>query len=53
MPGAVLTKNPYVAAAKFVMSEREPEKEAKKVASSIAHEVGKFMAAHGVAMQNP
>jgi hypothetical protein len=51
MPGAVMTKNPYVAAAKFVMSKREPEREAKKVASSIAQEIGKFMAAQGIATQ--
>jgi len=49
MPGAVMTKNPYVAAAKFVMSKREPEREAKKVASSIAQEIGKFMTAQGIA----
>ena len=49
MPGGVVTKNPYVAAAKFVMSKREPEREAKKVANSIAHEIGKFMAAQGIA----
>ena len=30
MPGAVMTKNPYVAAAKFVMSKKEPDKEAKR-----------------------
>lgn len=48
MPGAVLTKNPYVAAAKFVMSKREPEKEAKKVASAIAREIGKFMTSQGI-----
>jgi Domain of unknown function (DUF4410) len=48
MPGAVLSKNPYVAAAKFVMSKREPEREAKKVANSIAQEIGKFMAAQGI-----
>jgi hypothetical protein len=48
MPGAVVAKNPYVAAAKFVMSKREPESEAKKVASSIAQEIGKFMAAQGI-----
>ena len=48
MPGAVVSKNPYVAAAKFVMSKREPEGEAKKVASSIAQEIGKFMAAQGI-----
>ncbi len=44
----MLTKNPYVAAAKFVMSKREPEREAKRVASSIAQEIGKFMAAQGI-----
>ncbi len=38
-------KNPYVAAAKFAMSKREPEQEAKKVAQAIAVEIGKFMAA--------
>jgi hypothetical protein len=41
-------KNPYVAAAKFVMSKREPE--AKKVAQVIADEIGKFMVAHGITM---
>jgi Domain of unknown function (DUF4410) len=48
LPGAVAVKNPYVAAAKFVMSKREPEQEAKKVASAIADEIGKFMAAQGI-----
>jgi Domain of unknown function (DUF4410) len=48
MPGAAVMKNPYVAAAKFVMSKTEPEREAKKVGKAIADEVGKFMAAHGI-----
>jgi hypothetical protein len=48
MPGAAVTRNPYVAAAKFVMSKTEPEREAKKVAKSIADEISKFMAAHGI-----
>lgn len=49
MPGAaVMRKNPYVAAAKFVMSKREPEKEARKVARAIADEIGKFMVAQGI-----
>jgi hypothetical protein len=48
MPGAAVMRNPYVAAAKFVMSKNEPEREAKKVAKSIADEIGKFMAAHGI-----
>jgi hypothetical protein len=45
LPGGVATKNPYVAAAKFVMSKREPEQEANKVAQAIANEIGKFIAA--------
>jgi len=49
LPGAVAVKNPYVAAAKFVMSKREPEQEANKVAQAIAVEIGKFMAAQGIA----
>ena len=49
MPGAaVMHKNPYAAAAKFVMSKKEPEREAKKVARSIADEIGKFMAAQSI-----
>jgi hypothetical protein len=49
MPGAaVMHKNPYAAAAKFVMSKKEPEREAKKVAKAIADEIGKFMAAQGI-----
>jgi hypothetical protein len=41
-------KNPYVAAAKFVMSKREPEQEANKVAQAIANEIEKFMMAQGI-----
>jgi hypothetical protein len=49
MPGAaVMHKNPYAAAAKFVMSKKEPEREAKKVARSIADEIGKFVAAQSI-----
>ena len=48
MPGAVLMRNPYGAAAKFILSKRDPEREAKKVAQAIAHEIGKFMAAQGI-----
>src|SRR5262249_15620062 len=48
LPGGIATKNPYVAAAKFVMSKREPEQEARKVAQAIADEIGKFMAAQGI-----
>jgi Domain of unknown function (DUF4410) len=48
MPGAIVMHNPYVAAAKFVMSKKEPDKEAKKVATSIAEAIGKFMTAQGI-----
>lgn len=49
MPGAaVMKKNSYAAAAQFVMSKTEPEREAKKVGKAIADEIGKFMSAHGI-----
>lgn len=37
--GAVITMNPYVAAAKFVMEKNAPDKTVKKTASEIAKEV--------------
>jgi hypothetical protein len=52
MPGAVVTMNPYVAAAKFVMGKKEPEKETKKVGKQIADEIGKFMTAQGIPTLN-
>jgi len=48
MPGAVAIPNPYVAAAKFVMAKKEPEKETKKIGQQIAVEIGKFMTAEGI-----
>jgi Domain of unknown function (DUF4410) len=41
--GAVITMNPYVAAAKFVMEKQAPEKTVKKTASDIAKEVEHHM----------
>jgi hypothetical protein len=41
--GAVITMNPYVAAAKFVMEKQAPEKTVKKTASDIAKEVESHM----------
>jgi len=35
--------------AKFVMSKREPEQEANRVCQAIATQIGKFMAAQGIA----
>ena len=34
--------------AKFLMSKREPEQEARKVAQAIANEIGKFMTVQGI-----
>jgi ketopantoate reductase len=48
LPGGVAARNPYVAAAKFVMRKMEPEQEARKVAQAIASEITKFMAAQGI-----
>jgi hypothetical protein len=41
--GAVVTMNPYVAAAKFVMEKNAPEKMVKKTASEISAEVIKYL----------
>jgi hypothetical protein len=38
-PGAVISMNPYVAAAKFVMEKNAPEKTVKSVASEISNEI--------------
>ncbi|NYF91132.1 DUF4410 domain-containing protein [Tunturiibacter empetritectus] len=38
-PGAVITLNPYVAAAKFVMEKNAPEKTVKSTASAITKEI--------------
>lgn len=44
MPGAVITKNPYVAAAKFVMSKNAPERDVKHIASEIGDRLAKLAA---------
>jgi hypothetical protein len=38
-PGAVITMNPYVAAAKFVMEKNAPEKTVKKTAGEISAQI--------------
>lgn len=38
-PGAVITMNPYVAAAKFVMEKNAPEKTVKKTAADISKQI--------------
>jgi hypothetical protein len=47
--GAVITMNPYVAAAKYVMEKNAPEKVVKKTASEISAESVKQLKANGVA----
>ncbi len=39
LPGAIITKNPYVAAAKFVLSARDLDKNVTQTASKIATEI--------------
>ena len=43
MPGAVITMNPYVAAAKFVMSKQAPDKTVKKTAQDVSNDVVKYL----------
>jgi hypothetical protein len=45
--GAVITLNPYLAAAKFVMEKNAPEKTVKKTASQISAEVVKNLKQYG------
>jgi len=51
MPGAVVTKNPYVAGAKFVLTKNAPEKEVKKLGSNIADKLYEFMIKQGYIAQ--
>jgi len=48
MPGAVVTMNPYVAAAKFVMAKNDSEKNVRSTARQIASEIVDYMKAHGL-----
>jgi hypothetical protein len=47
--GAVITMNPYVAAAKYVMEKNAPEKAVKKTASEISADTVKQLKAHTAA----
>ncbi len=42
MPGAVITLNPYVAAAKFVLEKNATDKDIKSTAAQIASEIGRY-----------
>lgn len=48
-PGAAITMNPYVAAAKFVMEKKAPEKTIKKTASDISKDLIAHLKEHEVA----
>ncbi len=45
-PGAVITMNPYVAAAKFVMEKNAPDKTVKKTANEISDDIIKHLKEH-------
>lgn len=42
LPGAVVTMNPYMAAARFVMEKNAPERDVKRTAKEIVNEVQKY-----------
>lgn len=46
-PGAVITMNPYVAAAKFVMEQNAPEKTVKKTAGEISKQIEQHLTGQG------
>jgi hypothetical protein len=48
MPGAVVSKNPYVAGAKFVMTKAAPEREVKKLGAQIADKLIEAMGKDGL-----
>lgn len=47
-PGAIITMNPYVAAAKFVLSKNASEKDVRHAGEQIASEILKYMKARGL-----
>lgn len=47
MPGAVVTMNPYVAAAKFVMQKNASEKDVKKTAAEVVERIAEYMGTLG------
>jgi len=47
-PGAVVTMNPYVAAAKFILSKNAPEQDVQHAGAQIASEIIKYMKTRGL-----
>jgi len=52
-PGAVVTMNPYAAAAKFVVSKHASEKDVRNVASGITSEILQYMKNNGLISARP
>jgi hypothetical protein len=51
MPGAVVTRNPYVAGAKFILTKNAPDREVKKLGSQIADKIYEVMKGEGLVKQ--
>jgi hypothetical protein len=51
MPGAVVSKNPYVAGAKFVLTKNAPDKDVRKLGANIADQLYEFMVKQGNILQ--
>jgi len=51
MPGAVVTRNPYVAGAKFILTKNAPDREIKKLCSQIADKIYEVMKGEGLVKQ--
>lgn len=51
-PGAIITMNPYVAAAKFVLSKNAPEKDVQHAGAQIASEIIKYLKTRGLINAN-
>jgi len=52
-PGAVISMNPYVAAAKFVMEKNAPEKTVKSTASTISKDIVLHLQQHESSLATP
>jgi hypothetical protein len=48
MPGAAVTKNPYVAAAKFVLGKQATARDVEAMGKEIAKQIADYARAHGV-----
>ena len=48
LPGAAVTRNPYVAGAKYVLSKKAPDRDVKKLGSRIAERLRDYMKEQGL-----